>query len=136
MEPITTAAITTLVSYLGTKIFDKSFDTVTQEFTKDGVQWLKSVFYRSDNTPKDVLIELKTQPNDEHNLQAAEIAVAKSLKDNPDAEVWLKEMVELIKAKEVKGESVRVVNSKNVNTGKVDTGGGNFIIGDSNAVNK
>lgn len=132
MEPITTTAIITLVSYLGGKAFDKAFDTATEEFTKGSIDWLRTIFFKEDGKPKEVLENLQQNPQDEYNQESAVLAVKKGVRDNPGAESWVQEIAAVIEGKKAKGEQVITIShSKNVNTGHMQSGRDN-IIGDNN----
>lgn len=132
MEPITTAAVATIVSYLAGKAFDKAFDTTTEEFTKDSISWLKSVFFREDGKPKKKLEKLQKDPQDELNHESAALAIRKRVRDDPRAEKWVQEIAEVIESKKARGEQVITIShSKNVNTGHIQAGRDN-IIGDNN----
>lgn len=137
MEPITTTAIiSTVVGYLAKTLKDnKTFDDFTKDFGSATIKWIRPLFL-VDETPKEVLADLKADPTDKLNTDAVENAIAKALKKDEKAKDYLQEMYDLIKVKEAKGESISIVNSKNVNTGNVNTGGGNFVLGDNNHVNK
>lgn len=129
MEPITTTAIASLVYYLGKTMFKKSFETTVQELTKDGLKWFKSVFYKEDDKPRDVLEDLKANPENKHNIHAAELAISKALENDPKAQSYIDEMYVKVKEKEQTGEFKNIFNAQNVNTGHVETGGGDFIQG-------
>jgi hypothetical protein len=61
MEPITTAAIATMVAQIAAKGIEKAFDTTVGEFNKDSIQWLKGVFFE-DSKPKEVMENLQEKP--------------------------------------------------------------------------
>ena len=65
----------------------------------------------------------------------AEAVLELAVEKNPDAKEHLQEIYDFIKAKESKGESIRIENSKNVVMGNINTGGGNSIVGDGSSIN-
>lgn len=136
MEPITTTAmIGTVVGYLAKKLKDnKSIQDFFEDFTGATVEWIRPVFLTDERKPKEVLDDLAADPSDKLNTDAVENAIAKALKKNPSAEDSLKTMFETIKSKETKGESISIVNSKNVVTGTIKAGG-NVHIGDQTTTN-
>ncbi len=133
MEPIsTTAMISAVVGYLAKKLKDdKSVEDFFKDFTKATINWIKPIFITEDEKPKDLIEDLKADPADDLNTGAVENALAKALKKNPQAEADLKAMYDSLQAKANRGESIHIVNSKNVNTGNVNTGGGDFRQGDN-----
>ena len=132
MEPITTTAmIGTVVGYLAKKLADsKTFQDFTNEFSDAVVKWIKPIFLKEDNSPKEVLENLKKKPESSVRQDAAKAAIAINLEDNSDAEKLIAEMTTIINKKKEAGESVSISNSKNVNTGNI-TAGANVTLGDN-----
>ncbi|WP_165864953.1 hypothetical protein [Rufibacter latericius] len=132
MEPITTGAVIMIVNYLAGKAFDKAFDTATEEFAKEGVSWLKSIFFKRDGSPKQELEDLQNNPDDELNKESAVLAIRKGLRAEPHAEEWVQYIAEAIRRKEAGSSQYTVVNqSKNVSTAPIKAGG-NVTLGDNN----
>jgi len=129
MEPFTTGAIISILTYLGDKAFDKAFDTAAGEFTKGSIDWLKSIFFNEDDKPKDVLKKFQENPESQARQNIAKATIELELEENPEAEKYLLELAKVIEAKS--GNSNTISNSKNVNTGNISSGG-NTIIGDNN----
>jgi mannose-6-phosphate isomerase class I len=129
MEPITTAAIATLVTHLAAKGFEKAFDTSIEEFTKDSIHWLKGIFFK-DNKPKEVLEKLQEKPDSSARQEAAKAAIAAAIENNPEDVKYLNEIDKVIKVKY--GDTI-IIKSKNVNTGTINAGS-NAIIGDQNTL--
>ena len=105
MEPVSTAvAISAVVSYLAKTLKEnKTVSEFIADFTSATVNWIRPIFLKEDDTPKDVLADLKANSDDKLNTGAAEIAIAKAVRDNPEAEKWLKEMYAEIQQKADKG---------------------------------
>jgi hypothetical protein len=137
MEPIkTTVMISTIVGYLAKKLKDnKSIHDFLGDFTEATVKWIRPIFLTDEEKPKEVLEDLSSDPSEKINADAAEIAIAKALKKDPDAEAILKTMFDTIKSKESAGETIHIVNSKNVVTGTIKAGG-NVTIGDTTTYNQ
>lgn len=130
MEP-TSAMITAVVGYMAKKLKDnRSVNELFDDFTDKTTRWIRKVLFKEDNQPKEVLEDLKDDPEDELNTKAAENTLAKALRKDPEAGEYLKTMYELLQQKAAKGESISIEKSKNVNTGTIQAGG-NVTIGDS-----
>ncbi|NTV45147.1 MAG: hypothetical protein HGB11_01160 [Chlorobiales bacterium] len=127
MEPITTALITSLVTYLSTHLVDKAFETAVDEFTKDGITKMKSLFHK-DKKPTETLQRLQEKPESPGRQKAVEAAITEELEENPDAINVLKEIVKQIEAK---SGGNTVIGSKSVNTGTII--GRDVHLGDKNA---
>jgi len=101
MEPITTtAAISTVVGYLAKTLKDnKSIQDFFKDFTDATVAWIRPVFLKNDETPKEVLAHLQQNPDSQPRQDAAKNALAIELENNPEAEQFLKEMSDVIEQK-------------------------------------
>lgn len=101
MEPVTTtAAIAAVVGYLTKTLKEnKTFSAFVTDFTSATVNWIRPVFLKEDEAPTDVLTDLKADPDDKLNTDAAEIAIAKAIRKTPEAEKWLQEMYAEIQQK-------------------------------------
>lgn len=137
MEPITTTAmIATVVGYLAKTLKDnKSITDFFNNFTEATVNWIRPIFLKEDDQPKEVLEKLQQKPESPAKQDAVKAAIASELEDDPNAEAFLKEIYDLLKTKEAKGETISIVNSKNVVTGNINTTSGNVHVGDSNTFN-
>lgn len=101
MEPITTtAAVASVVGYLTKTLKDnKSIADFFNDFTEATVNWLKPVFIKEDGSEEKIIQKLKENPDSEAKQNAIKAAIASEIEDNPAAEKWLKEMVEIITTK-------------------------------------
>ena len=125
--------IGTVVGYLAKKLKDnKSVKDFFLDFTSATVKWIRPIFLTDDDKHKEILEDLKADPTEKLNKDAVENAIAKILKKDPQGEVFLKEMYNSIKAKENKGETISIVNSKNVMVNSGIQAGGSVTIGDNN----
>lgn len=120
-----TAAITTFLTNLALKGLDKAFETGSEKVSEDAYSWIKSLFYKNDE-PKKILKELQEDSQNSEKLSNAVAIIENSIEDDPKFEVYLKEILEKLPNIEN-----TISNSKNVNTGNVNTEGGNFRIGDN-----
>lgn len=134
MEPITTTAmIGTVVGYLAKTLKDnKSIQDFFNNFTEATVKWIRPIFLKEDEQPKEVIEKLQQKPESPAKQEAVKAAIASELEDNPTIEAMLKEMYETILAKEKQGAAITIINSKNVVTGNINTTSGNVHVGDSN----
>lgn len=130
MPIITTVALTSFLTTLAQKGLDKAFETGGEKVSEGAYNWIKSLFFK-DNQPKKILKELQENPQNAEKISNATAIVNNSLEDNPQFEFFLKEIIEKLP----KIENT-ISNSKNVITGNVNTGGGNFINGDNNQISK
>lgn len=136
MEPVTTTAmIGTIVGYLAKTLREnKPVKAFFNDFTGASVKWIRPIFLKDDEAPKDIIEDLKEDPDDKLNTDAVENAIAKALKKEPDLEQHLKTMYEQLQEKAKTDKSISIINSKNVVTGTVKAGG-NVIVGDNNNAN-
>ncbi|PLK46280.1 hypothetical protein [Emticicia sp. TH156] len=137
MEPVTTTAfIATIVGYLAKTLKEnKSFQDFTKDFTGATINWIRPLFLKDDETPKEALEKLAANPESEPRQKMIQASLETELEENPDAKEYLEEMYRVIKEKESGGEAIRIINSKNVVIGDSSVQG-NFIVGDSNTIGK
>ncbi|WP_309609180.1 hypothetical protein [Flavobacterium sp.] len=126
MEPITMAVITPFLLELAKKGYEELTDKGIESISDGAINWIKSLFIKDDK-PKKVLLELQEDPENKEKQNIAKALIENSIEDNPEYEVFLKEIIE--KSPIIQNT---ISNSKNVNTGNVNTGGGSFRIGDNN----
>ena len=99
MEPVTTL-ISAAVGYMVKTISGaKSFKDFTEDFSKATIDWIRPIFLTDEEEPKEVLADLQKEPNDKLNIQAAENAIAKAIRNEPSLEVKLRELVNEIREK-------------------------------------
>lgn len=118
-------ALGTLLTQIAIKGVEQVFESSIDKITSDSIDWFKSLFYKN-GTSKKVMEELEKDPTNEQKLSNAKAIVFNSIEDEPKYENYLKEILEKLP----KIENT-ITNSKNVNTGNVNTGGGDFRIGDN-----
>ena len=126
MPIITTAAVTAFLTTLAQKGLEKAFETGSEKVSEDTYNWIKSLFYKNEE-PKKILKELQQDSQNSERISNAFAIINNSIEDNPEFEEYLKEIIE----KMPKTENT-ISNSKNIVTGNISTGGGNFINGDNN----
>lgn len=124
MEPITIAAIASLGKHLAEKGLEKAFDTSVEEVSKNAVEWVKNLFKKGTKANSE-LKELQEKPESAARLNAVKAVIERELEDNPDSEKYLQEIYN-----KVLNVTSNISNSKNVNTGTINSGGGNIQIGD------
>ena len=105
MEPVsTTVAISTVVGYLTKTLKEnKTVSEFIADFTSATVNWIRPIFLKEDDTPKDVLADLKADPESKYNATAAENAIAKAADGKPEVEEELRKMYAEIQQKADKG---------------------------------
>ncbi|AZA79676.1 hypothetical protein HIO71_13970 [Chryseobacterium aquaticum] len=131
MPLITTAAIAALYPFLielAKKSAEKVVDTSSEKLTEGSIDWLKSLFFKN-NEPKNALKELIDAPEDKERQNVIKAIIENSIEDNPENDKFLKEILNKVPKTETS-----IYKSKNVNTGDVNTQGGNFRIGDDYGV--
>lgn len=129
MPLLTTTTLAVLYPFLielAKKGADKIVETSSEKFTSGSISWLKSLFFK-DEDPKKALKELINEPENVEKQTAIKTLVENSIEDNPEYENYLNELLDKLPKIEN-----NISNSKNVITGNVNTGGGNFINGDGN----
>ena len=125
MEPITTTAVALLARQLAEKGLEKVFETTGEEVSKNAINWLKGLFKKDENTATE-LIELQQKPESPARLNAVKAVIERDLEDNPDSETYLREIYQ-----KVFNSTANFTNSKNINTGTLNSGGGSIHLGDS-----
>lgn len=125
MPVITTAAIIALVTTLANKGLEKAFENVGEEVSNEAIDWLKGLFTKK-GKPKKVLKKLKENSDSKARQNAAKSVIDISLEDNPNAEKFLEEIISKIHI----NSKTDISKSKNVNTGNINSQGGNIQIGD------
>ena len=99
MEPISTAAIATVVGYLAKTLKEnKSIKTFFSDFTEATVNWIRPIFVEGE-APKELLKNLQEAPDDGLNQSDVNNALQRAIRNNPDAEKMLLEMAEIIRKK-------------------------------------
>lgn len=121
-------AVASLITQVATKGIEQVFASSVDKVTSDSIEWFKSLFYK-DGKPKKIMEELERDPTNEQKISNAKSIIQNSLEDNPEFEHYLKELLDKLPKVEN-----NVSGSKNVITGNINTGGGNFINGDSNQI--
>ncbi len=125
MAIITTAAITLLVNKLAEKGFDKAFDNTVEKLSADALAWIKKLFTK-EGVSRQEIIDLQLKPDSPARRNAVGTILERDLEDNPHNKQYLEEIFEKLTKSEV-----HVVNSKNVNTGNINSQGGDIRIGDN-----
>jgi len=131
MEPVTTIAmIGTIVGYLAKTLKEnKTVKDFFNDFTDATVKAIRPIFLIDDEKPKEIIEDLKADPDDKLNKDAVENAIAKALKKEPDLEQHLKALYEHLQEKAKTDNSINITNAKNVVAGTM-TIGGNLSVGD------
>lgn len=119
------AVITPFLIELGKKGIEKFSEKGFESVSEGAIKWFKSLFFKDDK-PKKALLELQENPENKEKQNIAKAIIENSIEDNPEFENYLKEILEKLP----KIENT-ITNSKNVNTGNINTGGGDFRIGDN-----
>lgn len=118
------AVITPFLIELGKKGIEKFTEKGFESVSQGAINWFKSLFF-NDDKPKKALLELQENPQNKEKQNIAKAIIENSIEDNLEFAIFLKEIIEKLP----KNENT-ISNIKNVNTGNVNTGGGNFRIGD------
>ena len=119
------AVITPFLIELGKKGIEKFSEKGFENVSEGAINWIKSLFFKDDK-PKKALLELQANPENKEKQNIAKAFIESSIEDNPEFEIHLKEILEKLP----KNQNT-ITNSKNVNTGDVNTGGGDFRLGDN-----
>ncbi|GAB5472403.1 MAG: hypothetical protein Mars2KO_05020 [Maribacter sp.] len=122
MPIITTAALTALITTLANKGLESAFENVGEKVSDGAVNWFKSLLYK-DGKPKKALKELQENPTEEDKQAIVKAIVENSIDDNPDYVNYLKEIISVLPKNTIQ-------KYKNINTGNIDSKGGDIHIGD------
>jgi len=130
MEPVT-SLISAAVSYMVETISGaKSFKDFIEDFSNATIDWIRPIFLTDEEKPKEVLADLQKEPNDKLNIQAAENAIAKAIRDEPSLEIKLRDLVNEMQKKS--GDTTKKSNTitmhGNENTGIQDVSGSTINI--------
>ena len=127
MPLVTSAMLTALAVSLATKGLESLVENTGESISQGAVNWVKSLFYK-DSEPKKALKELQENPSNEMKLEIVKSILANSIEANSENLNYFKEIISKLPYSDI-----TIKDSKNVNTGDVDTGGGDFRIGDNYA---
>jgi len=125
MALITTGALTLLAKHLAEKGLEKVFETTGEEVSKNTINWIKNLFTKDEKKIAE-LLDLEEKPDSQARLNAVKAVIERDLEENPDAEKYLQEIYN-----KVLNVNSNITNSKNVNTGTLNSGGGNIQLGDN-----
>lgn len=125
MEPITTSIVTSFLIELGKKGIEKFSEKGFESVSEGAINWIKSLFFK-DGKPKKALSELQADTENIEKQNIAKAIIENSIEDNPEFENFLIEIIKILP----KTENT-IVNNKNVNTGTINSGGGNIQLGDN-----
>ncbi len=121
MEPIT-AVLGTVVGYLAKKLRDsQAVKDFSNEFSEATVKWIKPLFLKEDDSPKEVLKNLQEKPESPARQKAAVSALEVALEDKPEAEQWLREMYDQID-KQAGGVGQYHIDNRGANIGQQNIG--------------
>ena len=95
MEPITAAATGYLVAAIKE---NKDLKQFGNDFLGAFIQWIRPLFLKDDETEKDALQNLKANPDDKFNQQAAANEIERHLAQNPSALAPLETLLGQLKA--------------------------------------
>ncbi len=113
MEPITTTAIASVVTYLATKLKEnQSVKSFFDDFTEATVNWIRPIFLKEDGTEKSAIQDLKKEPDNPTNQGVVKGLIVSNIEDNPAAEKWLLEMAKIIAEKT--GNTITKTNTMTV----------------------
>lgn len=125
--PILTTAAITLLTTLATKGLEKAFETGGEKISEGAIHWIKSLFFKNDS-PSEVMTSIQQSPDNPDNLKRALQIIEESINANPNNKKYYDEVMNRVQ------NTITINNvNKNINTGDVNTGGGNFRIGDDYA---
>src|SRR5690606_18670205 len=116
MAIITTAAVTALVITLANKGLEKAFENVGEKVSDGAIDWVRGIFTKKGKTKK-VLTDLKENPESEARQNAAKSVIEISLEENPQAKIFLEEIISKINSI----SNTNISKSKNVNTGNISS---------------
>lgn len=122
MEPIiTTAIISSIVTYLAKNLKDnKTLQDFSKDFTSATIHWLRSLLLKDDDTPKEALAKIATNPESDSKRKMLESVFESELEDNPTvAEAHLKEIYEKLTGQNIQNSGTINQNYSGSNSGTV-----------------
>ncbi|MDC7994031.1 hypothetical protein [Altibacter sp. HG106] len=125
MPLITSSMLTALAVSLATKGLESLIEDTGKSISQGAINWVKSLFYK-EGEPKKALKELQKNPSNESKLEIVKSILENSIEANSENLNHFKEIISKLPKSDMK-----IKGSKNVNMGNVDTGGGDFRIGDN-----
>lgn len=118
--------IGTVVGYLAKSLKDnKALQDFFKEFSTETINWIKPLFIKEDNSPKEVVKKLQEKPDSTARQDAVKSAIAIELEDNPETKSKLQELYNAIQSKGEGGSTYNIDNrdakigQQNINS-KVD----------------
>lgn len=124
MPIITTATITALVTTLASKGLESAFENAGEKVSDGAIGWIRKLFYKNGN-PKKALKELQENPSKTDKQEIVKAIIENSIEDNEQNLNFLKEIIQIMPKENV------ITNYKNINTGSIDSKGGDIQIGDN-----
>lgn len=115
METTQAVILSQVAFYIGSKLLDGSLEALGSELSKGAIGWIKSLFFKEDNSPKEVLEDLKNDPDVKVNRDAVEILLAKTLRKDPNAEQWVQEIHALLQKQANAGDKISIDTIKGNN---------------------
>lgn len=124
MPVITTVALTALATALTNKGLESAFENVGEKVSDGAISWIKKLFYK-DGKPKKALKELQENPSKSEKQEVVKAIIENSIEDSEQNLNFLKEIIQILPKDNV------ITNYKNINTGNIDSKGGDVQIGDN-----
>ena len=110
---------------------NKPFKQFINEFSEATVKWIKPLFLTEDDTPKEVVLDLQSAPDDMLNIQGIQLVLKKALRDNPALAKEMKsfhtELLQRVKVQPDKNTFTTQDISGNSNIGIQNVSGGSSI---------
>lgn len=130
----TPVMLQSIAAWMGKEVMKKKpIAEFFTELSQATIDWIKPLFLKEDGNPQQELQRLQENPESEIKQNAIIALLQSELEDQPEAEKHIREVFEKINSTEEGQAIAHVIHSKNVNTGDVNTGGGDFILGDNHS---
>jgi hypothetical protein len=126
---ISTIALTTLLTKLVDKSLDKALEKTGEWISESAIKWVKNIFCKEDDTPKNEVIKFLENPESETKIALLKSMIASDVEDNPSNMKFFEEINDKLSKID---NSINISHSKNVNTGTINSGGGSIHFGDMN----
>ena len=126
---ITTIALTTILTKLVDNSIEKVIEKTGDKFSDGAIKWVKNIFCKEDGEPKIEVIKFLDNPVSETKIALLKSMIESDIEDNPSNNIFFEEIVEKLSKID---NSINISNSKNVNTGTINSGGGDIHFGDIN----
>lgn len=127
MEPISTAILVSFAIELAKNGIVEFSKSSGKKISDSAFKWITKLFYKEDKQPKKILEDLKLNSESLEAKNSLVAIIQNDVKDDPIKQEYLAEIIENYRL----NYFTEINKSKNVNTGNINTEGGDVRLGDN-----